>query len=125
VLSGVLHGSVLGPLLFNIFINDLCDVSNHSNCILFADDLKDYRAINSPRDSLLLQSDTVCVHEWCSANSMKPKFREFTVISFTRKKNVLNYQYRLENSFILRNDCIKDLGVIIECKLHVDFLFSQ
>jgi hypothetical protein len=42
---------------------------------------------------------------------------------------VLNYQYRLGNSFILRTDCIKCQGVHIDCKLHchhhVDFLFSH
>jgi hypothetical protein len=62
---------VLGPLLLNIFINDLCEVINHSNCLLFADDLKVYRAINSPSDCLLLQSDIACVRAWCS-NFMKP-----------------------------------------------------
>jgi hypothetical protein len=43
--------------------------------------------------------------------------------------NALNYQSRLENSFILRTDCMKDLGVYIDCKRHfhrsVDFLFSH
>jgi hypothetical protein len=73
-LSGVPQGSVLGPLLLNIFINDLCDVIIHSNCLLFADDLKVYRAINSPSDCSLLQSDIDCVHAWCLANFMKPNF---------------------------------------------------
>jgi hypothetical protein len=126
-LSGVLQGSVLGALLFNIFINDLCDVINHSNCLLFADDLKAYRAINSPSDCLLLQSDIACVHAWCSANFMKPNFSNIGVISFTKKTNVSNYQYRLGTSFILRTDCIKDLGVYVDRKLyfhqHVDFAF--
>jgi hypothetical protein len=72
--SGIPQGSVLGPLLFNIFINDLCDIINHSNCLLFADDLKVYRAISSPSDCLLLQADIDCVHTWCSANFMMPNF---------------------------------------------------
>jgi hypothetical protein len=57
---------------------------------------------------------------------MKPNFSKIRVISFTRRTNVLNCQYRRENSSILRTDCIKDLGVHIDCELHfhrhVDFL---
>jgi hypothetical protein len=60
---------------------------------------------------------------------MKPNFNKIRIISFTRKSNVLNYQYRLGNSFILRTDCIKDLGVHIDRKFnfhrHVDFVFPH
>jgi hypothetical protein len=70
-------------------------------------------------------SHILTVHIWCSANFMKPNFIQIRVISFTSKPNVLNYQYRRGNYFILRTDCIKDLGIYIDCKLHfhhhVDF----
>jgi hypothetical protein len=120
---------ILGHLLSNIFINDLCGVIKHSKCLLFDDDFKVYRAINSPSDCLLPQSDTDRVYNWCLANFMKPNFSKIRVISFTRKMSMLNYQYRLGNFFIMRIDCIKDFGVHIDCKLHfhrhVDFLFSH
>jgi hypothetical protein len=115
-------------LLFNIFINDLYDVIKHSKCLLFADDLKVYRALSSPNDWLLLQSDIDRVHDWCLANFVKPNFIKVTVVSFARETNVLNYQYRHRNYFILQTDYIKDLGVHIDCKLHfrhVDFLVSH
>jgi hypothetical protein len=60
---------------------------------------------------------------------MKTNFSKIRFISFTRKTNVLNYQYRLGHFFILRTDCIKGLSVHIDCKLHfrsqVDFLFHM
>jgi hypothetical protein len=123
------QGYLLGPLLYNIFINDLCDVIKHSKYLLSADDLKIYRDISSPSDCLLLQSDIDRVHNWCLANCMRSNFSKIRVVSFTRETNVLNYQYRLENSVILGTDCIKDLGVHIDCKLHfhrhIDFLFPH
>jgi hypothetical protein len=48
----------------------MCAVINYSNRLIFADNLEVYRSINSPSDSLLLQSDTDCVLERCSANFM-------------------------------------------------------
>jgi hypothetical protein len=48
VVCGVPQGSVLGPLFFNIFMNDLCDVINYSRYLLFSDDTKIYGVIKSP-----------------------------------------------------------------------------
>jgi hypothetical protein len=49
-------------LCFNIFINGLSDVIDHSNCLLFADDRKIYRAINSSSDCFPLHSDIVYIN---------------------------------------------------------------
>jgi retron-type reverse transcriptase len=53
-ISGVPQGSTLDPLLFNIFINDICDSIHNSQSLLFADDLKIYHSISDVDDCKLL-----------------------------------------------------------------------
>jgi hypothetical protein len=62
---------------------------------MYADDLKVYRAIKTPTDCVLLQSDIDRVHEWCLANFMKPNFSKIRVISFNMKTAPLGYHKRL------------------------------
>jgi hypothetical protein len=129
VLSGIPQGSVLGPLLFNIFMNDLCYVINYSKYLLFTDDIKIFHVIKSPNDCNRLQSDIDFVQGWCTANFMKLNINKTRVIFFSRKTNTLIYDYKLCQSSITRTNSIKDLGVFIDSKLrfhdYVDCIFSQ
>ena len=63
VISDVPQGSVLGPLLFLLYVIDIPDLVQ-SNLKMFADDIKIYRAIYSTSDSLLLQQDLDKLSEW-------------------------------------------------------------
>ena len=63
VLSSILQGSVLRPVLFIIFINDLPDAVK-CICKLFANDTKLYKAISSPYDQQLLQIDLFSSYDW-------------------------------------------------------------
>ena len=70
VLSGVSQGSVLGPVLFLIFINDLPD-NIRSSVRLFADDCVLYRNIKSPIDCQILQDDLNSLSQWETNWQMK------------------------------------------------------
>ena len=68
VTSGIPQGSVLGPLLFPVYVNDLPDMLD-SNIQLFADDTKIYRTIRSQSDTLAMQNETKLM-TWSSCLSI-------------------------------------------------------
>jgi hypothetical protein len=129
VLSGVPQGSTLVPLLFNVFINDLCAEINYSKSLLFADDLKIYRDIKPAEDCKSLPTDVVSVQLWYGDNHMELNVQKTKTISFTRKTNSIRFNYYVSGASILRTDCIKDLVVMLDSKLyfhsHVDYVHFQ
>ena len=68
--SGVPQGSVLGPILFLVFINDLPDLVK-SQCRLFADDCLLYNEIQTLNDSLQLQKELKLLENWAEEWGMK------------------------------------------------------
>ena len=72
VKSGVPQGSILGPLLFVLFINDMSEsVSSGTHIALYADDSKIWRNIHSWNDHDILQKDISALYEWSVKNKMK------------------------------------------------------
>ena len=63
VISGVPQGSVLGPLMFLSYIDELHQVIHHSTIKFFADDIALYKEIIVPTDQSLLQEDLTKVFE--------------------------------------------------------------
>jgi len=63
VLSGVPQGSVLAPLLFILFVNDLPDWIT-ANIKMFADDTKIWQSLSSKEDSITLQADLDSLSKW-------------------------------------------------------------
>jgi hypothetical protein len=129
VTPGVPQGSVLGTLIFNVFMNDLCKYIIHGKLLIFSDDLKIFRVINSPHDCLLLRCDINSVSDWCTANSRRLNIAKTRVVSYTMKTNFLSYKHQLCHATITRNSSTEDLGVFFDPKLrfrsHEDYVFSE
>ncbi|CAB4041741.1 Hypothetical predicted protein, partial [Paramuricea clavata] len=114
VTSGVPQGSILGPMLFVIFINDLPDVV--PDCIstgLYADDTKLYRNVSTIGDCKKLQDALTELSSWSYQNNMNFNASKCKVLSITRKVNPLHFQYHMDSIKLLRVNEEKDLGVII------------
>ena len=118
VSSGVPQGTVLGPLLFNLFINDLPDVVS-SQARLFADDCLIYRNISNSDDARALQADLDSLQEWEHTWMMSFNPTKCESICITNKTtNVIKSTYKIHNSNIKTVSDTKYLGVTINSKLN-------
>lgn len=127
--SGVPQGSLLGPLLFVIYINDIGDCFKHSQFLLFADDMKMFMAIDNPSNALLLQEDLERVANYCKTNNLILNISKCSVITFSRKTQTVQFKYSIENQPLLRVSDIRDLGVHLDSKLtfvnHIDMIAKK
>ncbi len=118
IFSGVPHGSVLGPLLFVIFINDLPD-EVAAMCKLYADDTKLISIVNKHDDATQLENDLNNLINW--SNTWLMKFNKEKCKTMHIGKNNEQYQYKINDNneeYILQNTEIeRDLGVIISSDL--------
>ena len=84
--SSVPQGSILGPLLFVLFINDIYDqISPGTNIALYADDTKIWRRIVSYADCEILNRDIDALHIWATSNRMKFHPKKCKVLSVSLK----------------------------------------
>jgi hypothetical protein len=114
VKSGVPQGSILGPLLFVIYVNDL-PLAIESHAKLYADDTKIYRTITSPEDQQHLQRDLTKLCEW--ARKWQLRFHPDKCVIMTIGRQDIppqKYHLTLEKGVteMKRSTKEKDLGII-------------
>ena len=115
VTSGVPQGSIIGPLLFVLYINDICDVCT-SFMKLYADDAKLYRNIKSRQDVLSLQNDLNALFLWSKIWRMNFNISKCKFMSICRKVKI-DFDYSIDNNILSRVTEFNDLGITITSKL--------
>ncbi len=118
VLSGVPQGSVLGPVLFIIFINDLPEVISATSK-LFADDTKIYKCIGDTSDCIQLQNDIECLEKWAQKWNMRFHPGKCKVLRVGKEHPPYEYKMSDGSGQCALEEVImeKDLGITIDNQL--------
>ena len=110
VTSGVPQGSILGPLLFLVYINDITSSINYSHILEFADDTKCFKNISNYSDQNCLQEDINALATWSGTSDLKFNLNKSVHLSFKAK---VVTSYTMFDSPIPHSDFHKDLGIIL------------
>ena len=116
VLSGVPQGSVLGPLLFIVFVNSIEEGLN-SRVLKFADDIKIFRSVQGEIDHNQLQEDLNNLVHWSEEWQMKFNFDKCKVMHVGRDK--YRDAYLMGGQVLAVTEQERDLGVVLNNKLGV------
>lgn len=126
-LLGVPQGSILGSVLFLLYINDVCKVLKHCKIVMFADDALIYivgRDVSALTQQLQEDLDSISI--WFKANKLKTNVQKTKAMIF---KTQCNIDLSIDNENIEQVDQIKYLGVIIDQNLkfdkHVDYIVKK
>lgn len=126
VSSGIPQGSILGPLLFIIFINDLPDGINNI-CKIFADDTKLY---NSHNNHITIQKDLLAFLEWSEKWLLKFNKSKCSVLHMGKNNNKHKYYMDKDHTEELKTtEYEKDVGVTfsgdLKCNKHMNNVIKR
>ena len=128
VTSGVPQGSILGPFLFLLYINDF-PLSVSCNTELFADDSVLYRKITTEDDCVKFQDDLLSAASWCDLWKVTLKSEKCKSLHVTKSKCPLVHQYVLNNDNLSIVNKHKHLGIWIESSLgwdsHINYIVGK
>jgi Reverse transcriptase (RNA-dependent DNA polymerase) len=117
---GVPQGSVLGPLLFILYINDMKSALKHATLNLFADDTLLYVAATNLEDAVRMINEDLCtLSDWLNINKLKLNVQKTKCMVITFKKNLLKNQHKvkIDGEELEYVDNIKYLGILIDDRL--------
>ena len=123
VISGVPQGTVLGPILFLLYINDLLPTLKNCKGLCFADDTKLISRVIGKESTARIQEDLCRVIDWSSINNMELHEDKFQLLSYPLNSSYLlrqlpfypeNVQYKTPKGHVIEvTDTARDLGVLV------------
>ena len=120
ILSGMPQGTVLGPLLFLLYINDIANRVS-SSIRLFADDCILYRVIKFKNDSVILQHDLDLLSQWATLWQMKFNVSKCVLIQCSQSLYPFQYDYQLHNHILE----VRDEHLYLDVLLHESLSWSN
>ena len=107
-------GSILGPLLFLAYIDDIPQcIQHHSKIAIFADDSKLYKIISKPSDKILFQQDLTQLSNWSHTWAMSLSIPKCKTLNISRKKSQPSREYLLDGTLLTTVSETIDLGITI------------
>ena len=129
ITCGVSQGSILGPTLFLLYVNDLCNVSTRLTYILFADDTSCFIIIEGTDLAdmcVQLSSEMNKLSTWFKTNRLSLNVSKTNCMIFGRPDKPEHHRVYIDNIVIERVNCNTFLGVLIDSKLswsdHVSYI---
>ena len=123
VVSGVPQGSIIGPLLFLLYVNEMETLSGSSTLSSYADDTKIYKPIRDSSDSASLQESVNNISDWSGMWQLPINYRKCLSIHLGPNNN--DFAYDIDGNTLSKVSHVRDLGIIFQSNFKIDLHISH